>query len=177
MKDKGLIIFLIVVLALLAGFLFTLRRGKVLPKKTMACLYFSAVRGNNFYLQEVDREIEGKEGFKKIFMETLSLLLAGPTIEEKEKGLSSNVPSGTKILGVRFSENVAYLDFSKEVESGGGIESMEGRLREIVWTATQFSEVEKVRILIEGEEIRTFGGEGLTEVEKPLGREDLNPIY
>ena len=177
MKDKGLIIFLIFVLASLAVFLFTLQRGKVLPKKIKVRLYFSAARGNNLYLQEVEREIEGKGDFKKVFIETLRMLLAGPTIEEKEKGLSSNIPSGTKISGVRISRNVAYLDFSKEVESGGGTESMEGRLMEIVWTATQFSEVEKIRILIEGKEITTFGGEGLTEVEKPLGRDDLNPIY
>ena len=54
---------------------------------------------------------------------------------------------------------------------------MEGRLREIVYTATQFPEIKKVRFLIKGKEVKVFSGEGITEVEKPLGREDLPIIY
>ena len=70
-------------------------------------------------------------------------------------------------------EDTVLLNFSKQIDEGGGTETMLARLRQIVYTATQFSGVNKVRFLIDGQPIKYFSSEGLTEVEHPIGRADL----
>jgi len=173
--EKAILISGFLLLIILVGILLVLQKGLFPPRKRTVNLYFSAYQKETFYLQPVSRQIETRE--KPPLRETLKILFAGPTSEEKSRGLSSNIPLGTELLNIEMKDKIAYLDFSEEIESGGGTSSMEGRLREIVYTATQFPEIEKVCFLIDGKEVRVFSGEGITEVEKPLGREDLSIVY
>ena len=175
-REKTVLISGFVLLIILLGVLLTLQKGLFPPqKKRLVNLYFSGYKKGTFYLQPVSKQIETRE--KLPLREALEMLFAGPNPEEKAQGLSSNTPLTTKLLNVEIKNNIAYLDFSEEIESGGGTSSMEGRLREIVYTATQFPEIEKVRFLIDGKEIRVFSGEGITIVEKPVGREELSIVY
>ncbi|MFH0795651.1 MAG: GerMN domain-containing protein [Candidatus Omnitrophota bacterium] len=105
---------------------------------------------------------------------TVALLLAGPDRAEKTTGYDSALPSGAELLGVRIEGDTAFLDFSPQIEEGGGTSMMEARLRQIVYTATQFPGIERVSFLINGQPIKYFSGEGLTEVEKPVSRADLD---
>lgn len=100
-------------------------------------------------------------------------LLKGPTEEEKKDGLSTSLNEKTNLYNVEIEGDVVNLDFSKDVEEGGGTLLMETRIAQIVYTATQFPEIKKVRFLIEGKPINYFSGEGITIVEKPIGRDDL----
>jgi spore germination protein GerM len=100
-------------------------------------------------------------------------LIKGPTEEEKKEGFSTSLNENTRLLNVSIEGDTVNLDFSKEVEEGGGTLLMESRIAQIVYTATQFEGIKKVRFLIEGKNIDYFSGEGITIVEKPIGREDL----
>lgn len=173
--EKVILISSFFLLIILIGILLALQRGLFLPQKKTVNLYFSACKKGTFYLQPVSRQIETRKRLP--LKETLEMLFAGPTSEEKAQGFSSNSPVEVKLLNVEIKDKIAYLDFSEEIESGGGTSSMEGRLREIVYTATQFPEIKKVRFLIEGNPVKVFSGEGITEVEKPLGREELSIVY
>ncbi len=51
---------------------------------------------------------------------------------------------------------------------------MYSRLAQIVYTATQFPELDRVMLLIEGERRSYFSGEGLTLVEEPMMRQDFS---
>lgn len=179
--EKAILVSSFLLLIILTGILLSFRKGLFSPgklfspQKRTVNLYFSAHKKGTFYLQETFRRIETR---KKIpLRETLEILLAGPTPEEKKRGLSSEIPLTAKLLDIEIKGTTAYLDFSEEIESGGGTNSMEGRLREIVYTATQFLEIEKVCFLINGKKIKVFSGEGITYVEEPLGREDLSIVY
>jgi hypothetical protein len=102
---------------------------------------------------------------------SLTELLKGPTAAEKAKGLSSQIPAGTKLRAVTVSGNVAVVDLTGPFSSGGGTLSMTDRLAQIVYTATQFRGVDAVRFKIDGKLVDVFGGEGIV-IDKPQKRAD-----
>lgn len=104
-------------------------------------------------------------------------LLAGPTEDEQQLGLSSAIPAGTELLGVVIEDGIATVDLSDEFGSGGGSASMMGRVAQVVFTLTQFPTVDSVLFELEGEPVTALGGEGLL-LEEPQTRadwEDLAP--
>lgn len=108
----------------------------------------------------------------------VAALLEGPTATERGFDVSSSVPEGTRLLGLDVAGGTATVDLSREFESGGGSLSMTARLAELVFTLTQFSTVDRVRLELEGEPVSVFGGEGIV-IDEPQTREDfadLTPI-
>jgi spore germination protein GerM len=102
-------------------------------------------------------------------------LLQGPTAEEKEFGVFSNIPSGTTFLGLDIKNGVATVDLSQEYASGGGSLSMAMRLAEVVFTLTQFPTVEGVNFKLDGEPVEVFGGEGII-LDHPVNRTDYEEL-
>lgn len=98
-------------------------------------------------------------------------LLAGPTVAERSWGLASEIPKGTKLLGVKIAGGIATVDLSKRFESGGGTFTMTLRIAQVVNTLTQFPGVNKVAFLIGGKRVASIGGEGIM-VSPPVGRAD-----
>jgi spore germination protein GerM len=122
-------------------------------------------------LQRGSGKISGLEGKIRFAVENL---FKGLTEEEKAAGLTNAVVKDALLLSIRVEGDTVYLDFSKEIEQGGGTEMMTDRLAQIVFTATQFEPVMKVRMLIEGKFIKYFSGEGLTDVEHPMSRDNFD---
>jgi spore germination protein GerM len=102
----------------------------------------------------------------------LVALLEGPTAAERAEGLSTAIPAGTRLRSVALADGLATIDLSQEYESGGGTLSMSLRLAEVVFTATQFGNVERVALRIEGTPITVLGGEGLV-LANPLVRSSI----
>jgi len=102
----------------------------------------------------------------------LEQLLSGPTAAEAEAGLSTQIPEGTRLLGISIRDGVATVDLSREFESGGGSLSMLYRISQVVYTLTQFGTVERVAFMIDGKPVESIGGEGVM-VSPPVGREDF----
>jgi D-alanyl-D-alanine carboxypeptidase len=99
----------------------------------------------------------------------LRSLLAGPTAAERESGLSSAIPAGTRLLSLDVAGGTATVDLSEAFGSGGGSLSMAGRLAQVTYTLTRFPEVERVVYRLAGEPLETLGGEGLI-VDGPQSR-------
>lgn len=102
----------------------------------------------------------------------LTELLAGPTVAEQDLGRVTAIPEGTRLFGVSTNDSTATVDLSKEFTAGGGSLSMQARLAQVVYTATQFPGIEAVRIHIDGAPVRALGGEGVL-VEEPVTRADF----
>lgn len=102
----------------------------------------------------------------------LTSLLRGPSPAEKESGLSSQIPSGTKLLGVSIASKVAVVDLSGRFASGGGTLSMTNRLAQVVFTATQFTGIDSVLFKVDGTTVKVFGGEGIV-LDGPRKRADF----
>jgi hypothetical protein len=81
----------------------------------------------------------------------VELLIQGPTDDEKSAGYFSSVPTNTFINSIAINNGVAKIDFSKEVESGGGSCSMAMRVAQIKQTLLQFPTVKNVVLSINGQ--------------------------
>ncbi len=99
----------------------------------------------------------------------LQELLGGPTAEDGEAGLATEIPAGTELLGVDIDDGVATVDLSSEFASGGGSLSMQMRIAQIVFTLTQFESVDRVAFKLDGAPTEAIGGEGVL-VSPPVDR-------
>lgn len=100
----------------------------------------------------------------------LELLMSGPTTEERGLGITSEIPIGSRLLGVEVTEDTAVIDVSSEFETGGGTASVRGRLAQLVYTATRFPEVSGIALRVDGSPIRVLSSEGVL-VEPPVKRD------
>jgi spore germination protein GerM len=104
--------------------------------------------------------------------DTLASLLEGPTAEEQRKGLISLIPEGTRIIRVEVRGTTAYIDLNEEFQFGiYGVEGYAAALKQVVWTATEFSNVRDVQILIEGRRV-DYMAESIW-IGSPINREML----
>ena len=102
--------------------------------------------------------------------DVIQALIAGPNGDEKQKGLISLIPPSTRILSATVRGSTAYINFSEDFQYNTyGVEGYAGQLRQIVFTATEFSNVKDVQILIEGRRL-DYLGEGIW-IGSPLTRE------
>lgn len=118
------------------------------------------------------------ESPERVARDAMSGLVEGPSAQEQEWGLGTEIPEGTRLLDVAISDSVATVDLSEEFEAGGGSLSMRLRVAQVVFTLTQFPTVDDVAFEIEGEPVEAIGGEGVL-VAPPVDRdafEDVTPI-
>ncbi len=106
----------------------------------------------------------------------LTELLAAPTADEIADGLHSEIPAGTELLGVNLVDGLATVDLSSEAEGGGGSLSMTARIAQIVFTATQFPNVDEVLFWLDGEPVTFFGGEGIV-LDEPVSRNGIQRTF
>lgn len=126
--------------------------------KTKVNLCFVYVDSDGTVVRKiVPREIEKSDA---PLTNTIKTLLKGP--EAGEKNCISLIPQGTKLLGASVRNGIATLNFSEEFEFGGiSADSYSAQLMQVVYTATQFSTVESVQFLIEGQRKEYMGSEEL----------------
>ncbi|MCX7027535.1 MAG: GerMN domain-containing protein [Spirochaetes bacterium] len=102
--------------------------------------------------------------------DAIKALLAGPSEAETRFGLQSLVPNGTKLLGISLRGSTAVIDLSEAfMFNRYGTEGFGAQLKQIVYTATAFTSVQDVQILVEGKAREYLGGEGIY-IGKPLSR-------
>jgi germination protein M len=102
--------------------------------------------------------------------DTLETLLNGPTSLELNSGLLTMIPMEARLLGVTVRGDTAYIDFSESFRfNAQGTEALDAQVRQVVYAATEFPNVKKVQILIEGKKVRSLGAEG-TRIDEPLAR-------
>ncbi len=104
-----------------------------------------------------------QEGFAK---ESLTILLASAGKEGKQ---TTTIPAGTKLLSSKIKDDGLHIDLSKEFSQGGGSTSMQGRIAQVLYTATSRNPDMPVWIAVEGKQLEALGGEGV-EIKQPLTR-------
>ncbi len=106
---------------------------------------------------------------RKVATAALNALLGGPVAAERAAGLSSEIPSGTRLLGITIANGVANVDLSSDYESGADTRTQQLRLAQIVYTLTQFPTVSSVRFSVEGTPVPVLSSSG-TVLDHPVGR-------
>jgi hypothetical protein len=137
-------------------------------RSRLATLYFVRIDDDGVIVrQEVKRQVPASD---QPLTDALQALLGGPTDEELRRHLLSLLPQGTKLLSAQVKGSTAFLNFNEAfMYNHYGIEGYAGQLKQVVYTATAFSSVQDVQILIEGEKRNYLGGEGVF-IGKPLSR-------
>jgi hypothetical protein len=137
-------------------------------KRRAALLYFVRIEDDGSIVrQEVTRQIPASD---QPMTDALAALMGGPSEEELRRHLLSLIPQGTKLLSAQVRGSTAYLNFNEAfMYNHYGIEGYAGQLKQVVFTATAFSSVQDVQILIEGQRHDYLGGEGVY-IGRPLSR-------
>ena len=100
-------------------------------------------------LGAVHREVPRTVGVARA---ALNQLLAGPTSAEASGGpFTTEIPENVLLLGISIANGTATVDLSKEFGSGGGSSSMFGRLAQLTYTLTQFSNVDRVALRLDAQ--------------------------
>lgn len=132
-------------------------------------LYLVAAHAGSFGLEPVPRRIRAEDPEARA-RALVRALAAGPTEEERARGLASEVPPGLEVRSAELTGGVLELDLSADLERGGGSATMQARLYQLLYTLTQPGDVEAVALRLEGRPLRVLGGEGLL-VAQPWRRE------
>jgi Spore germination protein len=133
-----------------------------------ASLYFVRIDDDGVIArQEVKRQVPVSDS---PLLDALGVLLKGPNGEELQRKLITLIPEGTKLISAQMRGSTAVLNFNEAfMYNHYGIEGYAGQLKQVVFTATAFPNVQDVQILIEGEKHDYLGGEGVY-IGKPLSR-------
>ena len=134
----------------------------------MVKIYVTDSRGN---LRSVNRKCDTSVE-KSCLAFAIKELISAPTEWERNKGLSSEIPSNTKILSVREGSNNVLVDLSPAFESGGGAESTYIRVHQLIKTAQANTKL-PVYLYINGKQADVIGGEGIM-IKQPLSEKSLN---
>lgn len=121
-------------------------------RKTMISLYF-----RNKTTKEIEPEarlIDVKDLVKDPYITLLKLLIDGP----KNDNLENIMPEDSKINSVKISNDILTIDFSKEFIDNAetGKDAEEQIMQSIVKTLTELTEVNSIKITIDGEENKAF---------------------
>lgn len=100
----------------------------------------------------------------------LRALLDGPNGRELAAGLTTAVPSDTRLLDLAIADGLARVDLSGKFREGEGAPATRERLAQVVYTLTQFSTVKSVRVRIDGHTLPALGD---VKLDRGLTRADF----
>ena len=133
-------------------------------------VYYTQVNSDGQILQT--RVVRRLPVSQSPMLDSLNVLLAGPSAEELNRGIVNLIPQNTRILTTTIRGSTAYISFSEDfLFNTFGVEGYVAQLRQIVWTVTEFSNVNDVQILIEGRRM-DYLGEGIW-IGSPISRQSF----
>lgn len=88
----------------------------------------------------------------------LEALLSGPSQADRSGGLTTEIPSGTELLGVSLTGVTATVDLSSAFDRQDRRLPVQRRVAQVIATATQFPNVRRIIIAIDGSPVSRVGG-------------------
>jgi spore germination protein GerM len=128
-------------------------------------LYFDASTPQREYLAPETRKVTGDN----LPLRAIQELIKGPA---EGSDLKPVLPKEAEVKSVRVEDGIAYVDFNKEFPESLNVGSSGEALviSAIVNTLTEFPEIQKVQILIEGEKRESLAGH--LDISQPLERNE-----
>lgn len=133
-------------------------------RQTMVSLYFKNANG----LIPEARLIDVKELINNPYEKILEMLVEGP----KNKNLQKTIPEGTKINKIEKQADILVIDFSEEFVTNQKEEEEKITLQSILKTVTELTEINGIKIKINGEENKEFKS-GIIKFNQVFTREFL----
>ena len=121
-------------------------------RQTIITLYF--LNSSSLELQPETRKIDPKLLINNPYEILINLLIEGPENQNLEK----LIPEGTELLNAEIKDDILFVNFSSEFidNQNLGLDKEELIIRSIVNTVTELTEINKVKILIDGKEGESF---------------------
>jgi spore germination protein GerM len=126
-------------------------------------------KGEEVY-RAVKREYNSSYGTKIYF--AVKTLIIGPNKNEKEHGVYTEVPSGTKLISLDETSSKITINLSSDFENGGGTDSLYKRLFQLIKTAKMNTNL-PIYLQINGKQVDVIGGEGIM-LTQPLSEDFEN---
>lgn len=119
-------------------------------RQTIVSLYF---KNDNGLMPEA-RLVDVKELINNPYEKILNMLIEGP----KNENLQKTIAEGTKINKIERQGEILVIDFSEEfiMKHNGGENEEKLTIRSIVKTITELTEINAIKIKINGEENKEF---------------------
>ena len=117
--------------------------------------------------REYDKDVDGSK-----IKFALQSLIAGPKTDERNKGVYSEIPAGTRIISVNETADKVVINLNSAFENGGGTESIYKRLYQLIKTVKR-NTTKPVYLYIEGNKAEVIGGEGIM-ITQPLSESSLD---
>lgn len=135
-------------------------------RETTVSLYY--VNENNEITAEI-RKLDSKALLENPYKEVMNLLMNGP----KSDNLKNLIPKDVKLNNITKNGDNLVIDFSKEFieNQSDDVETQGLVISQIVDTMTQFTEINSVKIVIDGEENKAFKN-GNIKFEQIFTKED-----
>ena len=126
-------------------------------RTTIITLYF--LDKETLLLAPEARKIDAKDLINNPYEKLINLLIEGP----KNENLIKLIPENTKINKAEIIDDTLYLDFSEDFIKEQNLGEDQERLiiKSIVNTLTELTEINKIKILIDGEENLEFPDGGV----------------
>lgn len=126
--------------------------------------------GDELY-RAVKRKYDKDENGQQLSF-AISKLVEGPNQIEREKGIYSEIPSGTKVISVVETDKKAIINLTSAFDNGGGTDGLYKRLYQLVKTANKNTRL-PVYLYIDNKQVDVIGGEGLM-INQPLDERVFN---
>lgn len=139
--------------------------------KTTITVYFSKATQTEIYLVPVKREVIGKDIYKLALEE----LIKGPKNPEEGNAV---LPPTTKVISVKRDDDLLIVNLSKEVILDANMVGVSSStealaLGSIANTLTEFPEIKRIKILIEGKENGEINGRLIEDFWGHIGIRDI----
>jgi spore germination protein GerM len=130
--------------------------------------------GKNEHNEEVYKAVKREytkdiDGSKIKF--AINSLIRGPKIEEKQKGVYTEIPSASEVINITEQPDKVIVNLNSAFVTGGGTESLYKRLYQLIKTAHLNSSL-PVYLYIDGQRADVVGGEGIM-LSQPLSNSSL----
>ncbi|MBC8014330.1 MAG: GerMN domain-containing protein [Sporomusaceae bacterium] len=138
--------------------------SSLVPQEKMVVTVYNATKDAMHLVAEVHIIDKNDHPAKS----AIELLLAGT----QNVDLLSIIPTGTQLRHISVKDNIAYVDFNDKLikNNTGGSASEILLVAAIVNTLTEFHNIQKVQIMVEGKKIDTISGH--MDTSEPLSRSE-----
>jgi spore germination protein GerM len=142
-------------------------------KRSQPEVYWLTTRENKVALSPSPLTAEpGQKSEEERLNFALARLIKGPANAD----VTTTIPPETKLNSLKVKADGVHVDLNKAFTTGGGSTAMQGRLGQVIYTASSLNSDTPVWISVDGEPLKVLGGEGL-EVSQPMTREEFDKNF